>query len=109
MLRREKQPHQAAGLGGNRAKLRDHRFGARSQRVWIGRVHDRSSTLMAVSSMASKLIRTCITMVSVVEPLAQRNQPSIRPAAKICAIPSQSYWMCSNAQANEMTTMASLS
>ena len=30
----------------------------------------------------------------VVEPVAQRIQPSNSPMANTCNIPSQSYWMC---------------
>ncbi len=75
VLRREEQPDQPAGLGGNRTKLGNHGLRACAQCARVGRGHDRISTLIVVSSIASALIRMCMTMVSVVEPLAQRNQP----------------------------------
>ncbi len=64
--------------------------------------HFRSTT---VSSMPSTLIRTCSRMVSMVEPLAQRSQPSISPNTKICAMTYQSYWRWMSAQSSEVTTM----
>ena len=106
VLGAEKQPHQPAGFGGDRAEFGDHRLGLLTERYGIGCCHDSHSTLIAVSIIAWQLMTMCMMMVSAVEPLAQRNQPSIRPIVKICAMPSQSYWMCRSAQTSAITAMA---
>ena len=47
----------------------------------LSRIH---STLIAAWMQAARFASTCSTMVSSVEPLAQRSHPSSRPIRKIC-------------------------
>src|SRR4051812_28587344 len=63
-------------------------------------------TAAAVSRVAQTLVSACSAMVSSVEPVRHRIQPSRIPPRKICRMPNQSYWMCITDQAAEVSRMA---
>jgi len=69
-------------------------------------IYDAIVVLIIVSIIASRLTAICMRMVTVVEPLAQRNQPNSSPNRKICVTPIQLYWMYSSDQTSETMMIA---
>src|SRR5437868_14293933 len=61
---------------------------------------------MAAWMQAVRFASMCSMMVSKVEPLAQRIQPSSRPMQKICASVNASYCTCIAVQADDVAIIA---